>query len=190
MNIIRPLHQFFARVKKFVQEESMHGLSNGIKLGVAEEDEMVDQPVFQACEEFRLRDRVWEEGNTETASSQSKGWSTADHWQVVHERNAAIENVIAVRALGVRGLVEKYKVLEALVRSEQIEKGTAFAFSLELLDNYNSVFLKTHFSDLSQVSSLSIQKDVTNGSQVERNWKSDMQKFFKSGWIKSLHSHF
>jgi hypothetical protein len=52
MNIIRPLHQFFARVKKFVQEESMHGLSNCIKLGAAAEGETADAPLFRGIEEF------------------------------------------------------------------------------------------------------------------------------------------
>jgi len=168
----------------------MHGVSEGVKLCVAAEGETADDAVFQACEEFRRRDRVWEEGNPENDSPQSKCWKPEEHWRIAVQRDQAVETVRLLVPTGIAGLLSKHEVLLQLLRWKGLEDEKVALFSLELLDNYRSFHLKHRFNDLSQISSLSMPKDETNGSQGERNWKSDVQKFIKSGWLKSLHSHF
>jgi hypothetical protein len=174
------MRQFFSGVHKFVQEESMHGLSDGVKLGVAAESEMADHAMIQACDEFRQRDRVWEECNPENDLPQSKTWNAEDHLRAVLHRSAALEAVRTLAPLGVAGLIEKCKVFEDLVRWEPIEPGSVAEFSYELIKNYNSIFLKGYPDKFPKAESVLAMKRVGNGSRSKNAWRFNMKTFISN----------
>ena len=167
MNIIRPLQQFFPRVKKFVQEESMHGLSNGIKLGVAAEDEHADDPLLHACQDFQRLNRIWLEGNPEGESSSCLSLDAVEHKRVLQLRRSALRDVIENAPTCARGLLAKYHVFTQLMAvEEQTDISQMQFFCQVLVEDYHEFFLRKQIYLLE--------------NEPKKSWKSTVQNFFSN----------
>ena len=137
-----------------------------------------DDPVFLASDEFFRLNKLWIAQNPEGKSSHSISLSSEKHWRLALELDAALDTVRILTPLGIPGLIEKHKVLEALVRRRSIADETVTAFSLELIKNYRHIFLREYGDDAWPALTALASKDISKGADEKGTWSFNLYKIF------------
>ncbi len=158
----------------------MLGLTSNRNIGGRAEIELSDEPVVQACEAVLQLNQNWVDINPESELPRAKCWNAEEHWQLVLQRDQAVESVRLMAPVGIAGLIAKYEVLLELVLWKGLDDEKVASFSLELNKNFNSIFLKGHFEKFPNARSSRIMGSVQNAAHAKRTRRFNVKTFFSN----------
>ena len=133
-----------------------------------------NDPLLEACEEFFRINKIWTAADPEGALSVSTSRCAEDHWRLAVQRDKILVTIKTLTPTGIPGLIEKGKVLRELVRWKAGEDEMVVEFSLNLIENYNSLFLRNCSDKRSHTVTDWPADNVTMGSTDKRTWRSTL----------------
>ena len=137
-----------------------------------------NDPLLEACEEFFRINKIWTEANPEGALSESTSQCAEDHWRLAVQRDKILVTIKTLTPTGIPSLIEKGKVLREMVRWKAGEDEMVVEFSLNLIENYNSLFLGNCSDKCSHSITALPGVNVTKGAEDKRSWRSNLHNMF------------